>query len=747
VEHVWVEVKLPYGPYSDECYRGYIASREACGNAPEQWIPLDPAFVPYKPKKPYPTADVEFDLNSTIIELTRNAITTVDYFTGLNYTAVEERIEEFLNHTRQEYIADVVERGLPGEPIFPEEEKLPEIIPGTLPFSIAAHEKYRDIPLEFRVLVRISLNKYGRSVLNATFDLTKISTRQLLLIFEPATKDDAEIIQSFGSIIDTPAYMAELRPQLWLGDRIITLSPESFTPGETLELVYEIHAAGSVEKISRTLYAGGTHALVSAPGNVPSQLLQKYVNNSWDTYTSLAQNTTIRDALGDVLYLMGANYFASVDMFAEAAGRQNGVRLWRPSPGFAVVSYYPYVGYTGSIPSTIREGQPQIDVQRNVFSIKSYNPRITKKSFMAYLAALSSEMEGAMFHAFGSEGVTAAGIIRDANEKGIPIYVISSSNIDRVLPELQVAENVKERIRNVVNQGFRVMIPQRELTYGNWSGSGWVEFDPETNAAGYMITDDLGAIIHGSRPKKDILVGSISDTRRHWEVKDEDGDGRDDSTGMEITDIYDPEEAEEAGLVNPSGEGVLNPKTALKAGIEFEAGILGNLDEISYRLSSDAAKIRRERMAPAGFRLLLDPTDEAAKAEWGDAYKLVKNLEDEAAWASRNIKRGAMLARGLAVVGAAVETADTYAKVKELHEEGRYSEAGAEILAGGGRLAGGIAGATAGAKIGLLGCAAGPAGCAIGVGVGTVIGGIVGAWFGEKAVEKFARPLAEKIAG
>ncbi len=40
VEHVWVEVKLPYGMYSDECYRGYITNRQACGNAPEQWIPI-----------------------------------------------------------------------------------------------------------------------------------------------------------------------------------------------------------------------------------------------------------------------------------------------------------------------------------------------------------------------------------------------------------------------------------------------------------------------------------------------------------------------------------------------------------------------------------------------------------------------------------------------------------------------------------------------------------------------------------
>jgi hypothetical protein len=757
VEHTWVEARLPYGAYSGDCYRGYIAERSSCGGAPLRWVPLDASFVPYVAGEPYPIADVGFDLNATIVDLTRNATTTQDYFTGLDYTAVEGRIEGFLNQTREGYIADVVGQGLAGEPIFPSEE-VPEIIPGTLPFHMIASEVYQDVPLEFRVLVKVSLERDGESILTSIFDLTEIDTEQVLLVFEAATKGDVDIVEASGGLLDAPAYLVDLRPQLWLGGKIITLSSEPVTPGESLELVYEVYTPGGMERAVRVLHAGGIHALVSAPGGVPSELLERHVNATWGTYTSLAGNTTTRDALGGVLYLMGSSYFGNMDMFTDAAARQNSVRVWRPTPGFAVVSYYPYVDYIGSIPTTIRAGQPQIDVKLNVFSISSHNPGITKEFFMAYLAAFSSEMEGSLFQAYDTEGVTAAGIIRDANIQNIPVYVVSSGNLERVLPELMVSENVKERIRNAVRQGYRVMIPERAMSYGNWTGSDWVEYDPSTNAAGYMITDDLGAIMHGSRPKEDIPIGSVWDTKRSRTVKDEDGDGRDDATGWRITDIDDPVVAEEVGIINPpatgildqetadrlgispSSSGVLNPVTALAAGIDFEVGVLGKLDDISYRLTRNANRIREEKLAPAAFRLLLDPADEAAKAEWDDAFRAVKNLEDEAAWASRNIRGGAKLAKGLAVLGAGIEVYDVGSKVKKLHEEGRYNEAGAEILAGGGRIAGGIVGAETGAAIGVYACVAGPVGCAIGIGAGAIIGGIGGAMLGEAFMKRIVHP-------
>jgi hypothetical protein len=83
--------------------------------------------------------------------------------------------------------------------------------------------------------------------------------------------------------------------------------------------------------------------------------------------------------------------------------------------------------------------------------------------------------------------------------------------------------------------------------------------------------------------------------------------------------------------------------------------------------------------------------------------------------------------------------------IKVFHEEGRYNEAGAEILAGGGRIAGGIVGAEFGASIGANACIGGPVACAIGVGGGAVIGGIVGAILGETFAKNIILPKLEGL--
>ncbi len=64
-----------------------------------------------------------------------------------------------------------------------------------------------------------------------------------------------------------------------------------------------------------------------------------------------------------------------------------------------------------------------------------------------------------------------------------------------MLPLLQVSSAVKGDIQNAVNAGKEVLIPERELQVNDWRGVGYVVSDPETGAAGYLIS---GGVAGGS---------------------------------------------------------------------------------------------------------------------------------------------------------------------------------------------------------------------------------------------------------
>ncbi len=78
-----------------------------------------------------------------------------------------------------------------------------------------------------------------------------------------------------------------------------------------------------------------------------------------------------------------------------------------------------------------------------------------------------------------------------ANEAGIPIFTVSSKNIDQVLPQLQVSEYVKTDIQNAVNKGHIVTIPKSNITLNDWNGTGYVVLEPDTGAAAYMISGGM----------------------------------------------------------------------------------------------------------------------------------------------------------------------------------------------------------------------------------------------------------------
>ena len=83
-----------------------------------------------------------------------------------------------------------------------------------------------------------------------------------------------------------------------------------------------------------------------------------------------------------------------------------------------------------------------------------------------------------------------------ASDQGISIYTVNQTNINIILPQLQVSEDVKSVIANAVNAGKEVTVPRTNVSYNDRLLCGYIITDPVTGAGAYMISSgENGALL------------------------------------------------------------------------------------------------------------------------------------------------------------------------------------------------------------------------------------------------------------
>jgi len=92
---------------------------------------------------------------------------------------------------------------------------------------------------------------------------------------------------------------------------------------------------------------------------------------------------------------------------------------------------------------------------------------------------------------FNIPSVSAARLLKIASQQGIPLYTIDKSNIDLVLPQLQVSQEVVDDVKNAVNADKKVIISKSNIQYNDWNGVGYIILDPVQGSAAYKISGGL----------------------------------------------------------------------------------------------------------------------------------------------------------------------------------------------------------------------------------------------------------------
>lgn len=463
-KHVWVKAYVPYGNY-----RG--VPNDASGKA---WIPLDPSFKSYDYP---PAANIPAEMGFNADAFIDSYISTFHTLSPVDLYLQQIQTYVAANHPELTYPDDVFRRGT----IVPDQLGL---LPSSLPYKVLVKDnEYAEIPANKRHQIRFHISDdWGSTLLDQTVNLPEIASKRVTISYVAATPADQATIDAYGDLYSTPPDLIYLKPVLkidgvaaavggGIGAGTLHYSDMYFlTPageGNPIPAIYNYITAGTYQGIGiDTFRVAPSVFLPSQNGAVP------------DT-----------DGLtGDKLYRTAMTYLDRVDR-ADATAAETMQMVFTTAVSEAIVENVILVWYFFGYPVDWEWRGLIVDADRKIIGPFSLVGDTTKeKQFFVLTGADASISENRVFEdTYNEEAISTIKILELASDMGVPACRIVTS-IAADCPGLSQPLHVVSYINEALAQGHKVTIPRSQITYHQWSGTGFIVMDPTTGAAGYIIS-------------------------------------------------------------------------------------------------------------------------------------------------------------------------------------------------------------------------------------------------------------------
>ena len=472
IEHVWVESQIPYSNY-----RGAIIDTMG-----KTWLGLDTSI---KVKG--------YTYNNARDILSVMSLSTVrDEYLGLVTVATPSMPFE-LNQTPLEYLKSSVNAALfVSQPTTTYSDYLrsktivPEvlnILPGSLQFKlIKATNEYTTLPDDLIHKVKFTATDLNKNeLLTITLPSYKLSNQQIAISYEPETVQDQEIIDSYGGLDNTPAYLVHLRPVLKVNGKRIAVAQGGVPMGGDFNLAIDLISPNGTESISNTHIVGNLSVIgISAQKAVvtPSPLAGEGGGEGGKD----AERLLYEDAM---------NYNDRWNKAEDELASLFHLAIIRPLPTVVTLGGVIDVTYLLDTPHGFTWKGVFIDAElRTIEAVnRTLDPDNRTRLFTQLSSLQGSILENRIFEDdFQVQSMSTAKLMTVANGSQVPIITIVATNVDSVLPTLPFDQNIKDDITDAVNQKFTIRIPQSEITYQDWTGIGYIKENPATGESGWMLS-------------------------------------------------------------------------------------------------------------------------------------------------------------------------------------------------------------------------------------------------------------------
>lgn len=521
LEHTWVEAYVPY-----ENYRG---AGEMKGE--KIWVPIDPSFKQYSIEEGLDIKAITGVTDEQILDAFKiNADSSIygDTITNVNIDQMSSFLDDSTEKLQQ-YLKDNNLENADAKQLIGGKKIIPEnlgLLPLTLPYkTVTVLSETNTIPdassEEIGFYIRgndpFNLNFSGSYDFDVQFRAAELYGKRITLSWIPASQEDEDIIDSYGGIFNTPAYMIQLKPQLKADGQVIAEGNAAGFGNRQEFTIAMGHVGSAAENVVNPVTVGGFYSISFDYGKIDVKELNEIkdrISAVKDTATEASIYTD--EVMGEILNSVGKAYFGQLDGINSIIANAMKVNSIR-QVSEAMTGYRPNVRYMFNTPVEVTGGSFFIDVDHDVFGVTSLEGNKEKEiGYMMNTGMLGSAMEhGIHEQIFQLPSVSSIKLLTEASNRGIPIYTIGKHNIDK-LSEISATSSVKTDVTNAVNSGKIVVIPQKEINYYNWQGAGYIVMDPETGAAGYMISGGLA----GGSAAIDVVVTLVGLAALAWAIFD-----------------------------------------------------------------------------------------------------------------------------------------------------------------------------------------------------------------------------------
>lgn len=505
MQHIWVEAAIDYMP-----------SHGALNKSADTWVPMDASYKQYTFQQGLDPIAIS-GINSSALAQQFIASGTVDtangYVSGLN-PAILQNAQQTAQTAVQNYITQnlpnaTVGQVIGGSTIAPTSAS---ILSASLPYKVVVKgANYGTLPsqLEQSITFALGVDALGDPQNPVTFPWPQLNNQQVILSFAPATAADQQAVLSLipsGQITDIsqlpssiPAYLINVIPQLEVNGSVVETGT-SMALGQELTFVFTPNFAGrySIPNTYNVIAGSYLDAAVVA-GSVGQAELASLQSHVQQTQVAIqTQNSgqlaalTREDFLGDLFQVGLLDYYDQYTAFTYMSGlRLHGYHYL--AGGVGTFGYEPQVTYAFGVPTAIHGGGAVMNVP--IVNVVGYDgaDQSQKAAFTMQIGMLSSTLEAAVPEQMFStstqpaQAVSAATALDVANSAGQRIYHITQANEAAVLPLIHHNSLVMQEISDALSAGKEVITHTDDITAADWTGAGYILYDPQTGDGAYKI--------------------------------------------------------------------------------------------------------------------------------------------------------------------------------------------------------------------------------------------------------------------
>ena len=462
---VWVEAWLPYINY-----RGAVNDSTGC-----QWVALDPAFKQYEYN---PGINLPGEINHD------GATFVMDYImSGVDSMTPAEIFKQDLIDSLAIYHPDAEYDDLITKRTVIEDTN--SILPGggTLPYkTLDVDTAFSEIPNDSRYYIRFHVYNNG-TTLDYTTSLPEIVEKQVTLSYIGATASDIAIIEDAGGIFNvTVPSTVDLKPVLKIDGCVVQTGTGSVMMGlsnnSDMHFIAPVGDFNEMPTVYNTVVAGNHQGIgIDTEDAFPAM---------FGSVETLCDEIV----LGQEQHQLALTYLNKCDMGGDdIADLMHMVVMNDVAEAIVENSVSVYLDMWGN-PTSMDWTGMTVDADRKIIGPFSVHGIDNGGDYMRIAGADGSIQENRLFEDwFDEEAISAVKILEIAADSGIAVCeLFPGSSIASQCPGFDHTTNVTSAVQGSLNNGRHVIIPERSFLYGEWEGTGYIDLDPATGAAGYIIS-------------------------------------------------------------------------------------------------------------------------------------------------------------------------------------------------------------------------------------------------------------------